>query len=35
MFEPYNVYNPYNPYYNYNTQPQPQQVLKQNPQMYK
>lgn len=35
MFEPYNVYNPYNPYYNYNTQPQPQQIPKQNPQMYK
>lgn len=38
MFEPYNnPYNPYNPYYNYNynTQSQMQQTLKQTPQIYK
>lgn len=35
MYEPYNVYNPYNPYYNYNYNPQTQQIAKQNPQIYK
>ena len=35
MYEPYNynLYNPYNPYYNYGQQPQ--QMPRQNPQIYK
>ena len=35
MYEPYNYYNPYNPYYTYNYNQQPQQMPKQNLQMYK
>ena len=37
MYEAYNSYNPYNPYYNYgyNQQMQPQQMPKQNTQLYK
>ena len=36
MYDPYNLYNPYNPYYgNYNYNQQPQQTMRQNPNMYK
>lgn len=35
MYENYNPYNQYNPYYNYNYNPQTQQLLKQTSQMYK